>query len=418
MHILACPTKALICFLFCLAAAGVPVCEAFDQVKETKKIDLVFRYDDYSSQSDTAFEARLIRLFLDHGIKLTMGVVPFMVEGDETDPTPRKNVALSQEKADLLLEGIAGGVLEVAQHGYSHKTYKKFIQGNYSEFRDMPMEKQIQIIREGRSFLEELLVPSFPLQVFIPPFNHYDKHTLSAVEQAGFTVISPGLYSMSPKQAGLIILPETTDLPGLKSAIMAAEGSPCSMPLVMTLFHPDDFAEINPAKGNIDEAQFKELLAWVSSKPNIRSLFISEAAQVQAYDTTYFRKNKTYFLTYRLIWPRIRSLLKIQSGYYICSPELGRQQAKVWVFLSVYVVVILAAMMVISRMLFGYILNRLWIPGLFAFALTLLFSVFGLLYILKDASLTHLGFTLILLAAGTVLGGLGVILRKQKPYSG
>jgi peptidoglycan/xylan/chitin deacetylase (PgdA/CDA1 family) len=402
------------CFLICLAIPAVPVCEASGPEEKGKTVSVVFRYDDYSSRSDTDFEARLIRIFAERGMKVTLGVVPFMVEGDETDPSPQRQVALNADKVDLLVGGMAAGILEIAQHGYSHRTYKKYARGNLSEFRGMPYEEQQKKIAEGKSYLEEVLGLASQLTVFIPTFNKYDVNTLKAVEKAGFSVFSPGHFSLSDKNSGLTMLPETIDLINLKSAVVSAEGSGCESPLVVVLFHPYDFVEVDPQRGIMTEPQFGELLDWVSSRPKIRSLFISEAADNPAYDISFFNKNKLYFRSYQKVWPFMQKLLKIETGFYICPAEMKGQQTKVWIYLVLYSLTLLAAALLISIKIFGFVLDRLWILGIFLFVLSLIFYALALLYVLKDSSVTHLGFTLILLSTGTILGGLRAVLKRAK----
>jgi peptidoglycan/xylan/chitin deacetylase (PgdA/CDA1 family) len=404
----------LIFALLCPALLASPASQETGRLEKEKTVGIVFRYDDYSSVSDYGLEAELIRLIKEKGLKLSLGVVPFMVERDETDPSPQEQLALGGEKADLLKHGLEEGCIEVALHGYSHQTFKRYVVGTFSEFRGMPYEAQLEKITSGKTYLEDILGLDSPLQVFIPPFNFYDRNTMKAVEEAGFTVLSSALYSLSDKQRNLVILPETIDLIGFRSAVVSAEKSSCAGSVIVVLFHPYDFMEIDPERGVLTLPQFTALLDWVSSRPGIQSLFISEAARNPSFDTALFRKNKVYYLTYRLIWPQIRQLLGISSGFYICPPELRRLQAQVWVILVVYGLVLLAAVAFVSRMMFGYLLARLWIPGLFLFAVAMLLGAFAILYVLKDGSVTHLGLTLLLLATGTIIGGLGAVLKKNR----
>lgn len=83
-------------------------------------------------------------------------------------------------------------------------------------------------------------------------------------------------------------------------------------------------------------------------------------------------------------------------------------------FLAVFASVLLAAALAISRTIFIWILNRFWIPGLFLYALSSLVFVLFLLYVLRDASLSHIGFTLLVILSGGVLGGLSAIWKKPR----
>ena len=57
-------------------------------MKKIKKINIVFRYDDFSSKSDTLFEKKLINIFKANKCSFTIGIIPFVCDGVKEKKTP------------------------------------------------------------------------------------------------------------------------------------------------------------------------------------------------------------------------------------------------------------------------------------------------------------------------------------------
>ena len=121
------------------------------QTLEGKKINLVFRLDDYSTRSSTDMELRIIDVFRKNKISITFGVIPFIISGDEHDPSPQDIIPLTSTKGDILKTGIKDGILEIALHGYSHQTINT---EKYTEFSGIEYESQVKKIYKGKEFLE------------------------------------------------------------------------------------------------------------------------------------------------------------------------------------------------------------------------------------------------------------------------
>ena len=71
-------------------------------------IRMVFRYDDYSNESNPAIEERLLEIFASANGRHVFSVIPF-----------RRGV-LEPSKAALLHKYQRAGSLEIAMHGYHH----------------------------------------------------------------------------------------------------------------------------------------------------------------------------------------------------------------------------------------------------------------------------------------------------------
>jgi len=158
-----------------------------------KAITVVFRYDDPSAKTNTDIEGQLIAAFRQYNMCCTFAVIPFVVR-DVHDPKPQEYLPLPEERAQLFAGAAREGVLEIAQHGYSHQTNGLQAEG-YSEFAGLKYEEQVQKIKKGKEFLEQKL--GMPVLTFVPPWNSYDVDTLRALEQTGFQCLSSNRQGFS-----------------------------------------------------------------------------------------------------------------------------------------------------------------------------------------------------------------------------
>ncbi len=120
---------------------------------EEKQIVVVFRYDDYSSRSNTDMEQGLIDAFRRHGFSCIFGVIPYVCAGDGHDRRPQNVIALTENKAKILRDGIKTGTVEVALHGYSHQNISLI--NVYTEFAGLTYDKQLEKIHAGKNYLEK-----------------------------------------------------------------------------------------------------------------------------------------------------------------------------------------------------------------------------------------------------------------------
>lgn len=90
---------------------------------------------------------RAVDLFVKERIPLTLGVIPYV--GGKLEATEKP---FSDYMRRLLIT--KSGLIEVALHGLTHDvmTYSK----GKSEFAGLPMEKQLEMIREGKGILEKI----------------------------------------------------------------------------------------------------------------------------------------------------------------------------------------------------------------------------------------------------------------------
>jgi peptidoglycan/xylan/chitin deacetylase (PgdA/CDA1 family) len=144
----------------------------------------------------TAGEWEVILSILEStGSRMTVGITAGWVEADEqVVPFPKK----FPDAAAVIREGVRRGLLEVANHGYTHcvlgdRLFRpRLFSGNrqyHREFHDWLPE---QIHREHLSRSQEILEGFFggPVLTFVPPGNVFSKKTLAAAVGVGIRYVS------------------------------------------------------------------------------------------------------------------------------------------------------------------------------------------------------------------------------------
>ena len=135
------------------------------------KVLVLFRNDDLCTWSDPKHEERLLRLFDDHCVPVTMGVVPKV-----------RGWRLDENKAILnLLERAKANGHELALHGLEH---------DYHEFERLPENEAIKRLTEGQNLMKSWF--SEPAKIFIPPHNVWKRELLEVLPDVGISVVSSG----------------------------------------------------------------------------------------------------------------------------------------------------------------------------------------------------------------------------------
>lgn len=238
-----------------------------------KSITVVFRYDDYSSVSSTDTERKIIEAFRSNGAALTFSVIPFVAD-DVHDPGPRELLPLNATKIDLLQTAIRDGTVDVAQHGYSHKTRQAV---TMTEFCGLDCASQADQIAKGKAFLEAAF--NVPITTFVPPWNSYDANTLRALAELGFSTISAGGMREENEPSALHFLPFTTSFRNAKKAVENARKAPDAQALLVVLFHSYDFCDVEPKHRGCTEKEFSDLVGWLQSQEDVRLLSLGQVVQ-------------------------------------------------------------------------------------------------------------------------------------------
>lgn len=316
---------------FMLLLAGITF-SCFSQGNDADKlVNVIFRYDDYSANSVTDAELKIMEAFRKHGIPITFGVIPFKVPGDPEDPTPRDLIPLDSVKGDILRTGYEEGILEISMHGYSHQTNSPEY---LSEFANLDYNGQIQKLSAGKKYLED--ITGARVTTFLPPWNTYDLNTLSALEETGFTILSANKKGLAVKSSNLQYLPISCELPELKDAVKAARNSSDDQPLVVALLHDYDFLDINDVNGVITYREFFDLIDWVGAQDDVRILSISQAGEIIE-DLSAERAIRTK----RIYYPEKLPPLSLGSSMllYQESPSFTMAILKMAAFYSVFIII-------------------------------------------------------------------------------
>jgi hypothetical protein len=375
-----------------------------------QNIILVFRYDDYSSQSSTDLETRIFQDFVRFQMPLVVGIIPFVASSNKRDPSHQELVPLTEEKTALLQSYIDSGTVIPSLHGYSHQTVINDLTSIKSEFRGLSYQEQLIKIEKGKKFLEDRLGQD--INIFVPPWNIYDRNTLKVVEELGFTTISAGLHSTPDKDSNLKFLPETENLSNLRSVIKNARQVSSSPVVILVLFHDYDFLEIDKDLGKMFYKQFQALLEWIARQEYITVVPLEEAATKLNLGAVLFAKNRSYYKMQRLIPPFVAKKFDLIKGTYLSSSVINDLINRSKWILFAYSLIILLAVSFMAFLLGKYLFMRYTRIAILVYASTFPVLILFTLYCLKDGFLSHKGLTGLLIITGGILGLTSRILKR------
>jgi peptidoglycan/xylan/chitin deacetylase (PgdA/CDA1 family) len=238
-------------------------------------ISVCFRFDDPSAISDHSLEEGIFDMFARLDVPLCVAPIPFSrTAGGEVVP-------LSQQNASHLIDAAKAGCIEIAQHGHSHVHRGVDARGVHSEFAGVPAIEQTRLISDGLEHLSSVF--SCRIRGFVPPWNTYDRSTVQALDEAGFEFLSAGWEVLNSGK--LVIVPRTCTLRSARSALERALCFQSLAPVLVIVFHPDDFEEFKfpplpnepPPFTNLRELE--ALLGWIKATPAIRTDALSGIAE-------------------------------------------------------------------------------------------------------------------------------------------
>jgi hypothetical protein len=196
-------------------------------------------------------------------LPLSIGIIPF-------DDSGEAFINYTEEELIALKSEISESILEPVMHGYAHLNNEKH---KYkSEFAGVDLDIQCQLLKKGKTFLEETL--KVPLQVFSPPWNTYDKNTLTALKKAGFNCISSDLAGKSYGK-NLHYLPYT--LEDFENLIEIVENNKSQKGVIVVMFHTYSFSgdkfQLADLEKLLEELKAKEVpvhsfQSYISSQQN------------------------------------------------------------------------------------------------------------------------------------------------------
>lgn len=378
--------------------------------QSSPRIEVVFRYDDYSSVSFTGFETRLLSIFQKTQTPLTVGVIPFPVAKSFRDLSPQTTVPLTEAKAVILRDAIESGIVEPALHGYNHQARPRPLWGQFSELKGLGRDEQMRRLREGRDFLQNIL--HHDIRIFIPPWDVDDATTLDVLQSLGFLGVSAGFDGGGGTvvdSISLKFLPVTSDLMRFYESLRSARKSDCASTVIVVILHDYDFSEVDEKRSFISLEAFSEMLTSLSKQSDLRIVQMSEVMSRPEYGPALYAKNKKFMSTENLIYPWLTDIFNLNNGYYLCASNLAVVYPRAVKLLFVYVALVLVVCFLITFR-GGVWLFPKW-SWLAAAALFLTFSVLVFLAydIQRDADMSYKGMTGLLMFAGFLLGELAAL---------
>jgi peptidoglycan/xylan/chitin deacetylase (PgdA/CDA1 family) len=288
---------------------------------ETNKISVVFRFDDPSALTDTDFEIRLLALFAAHHFPCTFAVVPFVGIGNLGDSASGMGTReIDSIKAQKFMPYLQAGILDIALHGYSHRSFRPLKNPVRSEFSGKLLSIQYDNILSGKKLLESLF--KLKINTFVPPFNRYDNNTLKALDSAGIELLSAGSLSNAFKDSNLAFLPSTCEFSDLFQAINQARKCKLKNPVIVVLFHPFEFIEQDKRRGTLILDNVTSTLDWLSRQQDIRVYKLSQMPNiVRDLSSKHYKKYITLIHIREFLHPVLRPQKEIY--YYPTDKELS-----------------------------------------------------------------------------------------------
>lgn len=162
---------------------------------------IAVRIDDITPDMDWDSFLRFKQLLDSLQIKPLIGVVP-----DNQDPNLKTGIC-REDFWDFLLQLKLEG-WSIAQHGFRHlySTEKGgiFPLNHFSEFAGLPHQEQLDMLRNGRDILRS---NGLDTDIFMAPAHSYDKNTLRALKELGFSYITDGFSNKPYCRQGLVFTP-------------------------------------------------------------------------------------------------------------------------------------------------------------------------------------------------------------------
>jgi peptidoglycan/xylan/chitin deacetylase (PgdA/CDA1 family) len=232
---------------------------------------VAFRVDDYSSISDLESDIRIMEIFSEARVPVTIAAIPFAA-----------GKPITGERADLLRDWVTAGIAEIAVHGYRHDNISD--RPRMSEFVGRNLIEQTSLLAEGKLLLESI---AGEVVIFVPPWNTYDINTIHALGSLGYEILSADIGGVAKEGSLIRFVPFTTFIHEFPEAIARARGlanSGLSVAVVL-LIHAYEFTDgpatpegLYGSPGAHSFEELKELLFWVTQQQDINISTIGEIA--------------------------------------------------------------------------------------------------------------------------------------------
>lgn len=141
------------------------------------------------------------KLFEEAGITPLLGIVP-----DNRDP--KLSCGTVHDDFYEVIKELENEGYSLAMHGFRHiyttRSGGMFPLNNYSEFAKIPHDRQKEMLIQGRA---ELRKHGIDTDIFMAPAHSYDRNTLKALKEAGFTKVTDGFGRAPYMYKGITFYP-------------------------------------------------------------------------------------------------------------------------------------------------------------------------------------------------------------------
>lgn len=141
--------------------------------------NVVFRLDDPRPVCDSV-SMRVVQLFNAKQVPLTIAMIP--CDSSENIITP--SISTNSQYIDAIQQDN----IELALHGLTHQNIN-----GAGEFGGLDSTEAVRRIAKGRQALQAIYDKE--ISTFIPPFNAWNEHTLTAMRMHGMNVISADMFT-------------------------------------------------------------------------------------------------------------------------------------------------------------------------------------------------------------------------------
>ncbi|NCU32159.1 MAG: DUF2334 domain-containing protein [Candidatus Moranbacteria bacterium] len=280
---------------------------------DKKKIFIIFRNDDLCALSDIETERHFFTLFKNTGISQVVGVIPKMVVNPH-DCRVQEGRLVTENRAilDLLKTYHSSGLLEIAQHGFLHKTnrlhpslpgfesenaaqsingrwtpYAPANRDGYSEFNGLAESEQRNTITEGTKILEDAFQTK--LQTFIFPWDRLNATALDILAETGFQhVLCSHTNVLHPRLFLLGYILRDHDI--FQFPRWLEKNQDIQYPFLIQLTYHSWMFDKN------DQQYLADLLSYVSKVPNIQCVTPSQIKTYIPEFKSYYQKHRQLFM--------------------------------------------------------------------------------------------------------------------------
>ena len=298
------------------------------------KLTVFFRFDDFSETSPSAVEAGLVDALEHNRMCATFAVIPAVTEGSYHVPGERGTLPLGPEKIRFLRRAVDNGTVDVALHGCNHRSVSA--SSPHSEFVGLTVQEQIAKIQSGLQLFRHPV--NVDASVFVPPWNNYDDGTLEALSQQGLACISANRYGLC-REGSLRFAPITTDIKGLRQAIVSARDSRDTDLIIGVLLHPYDFEESGDPRAEMSCRAFDGELRWLAQQPDVTVVSVSTLSQNHTLGAARYRANQP--LWFESVFP---PFVRTTNSTPFFRSERGARRIKAWRTLTTVAVYVAATL--------------------------------------------------------------------------